>query len=94
LPLGIHAAHLEGVSAMNRDSIERWQAKRISESLQPSVSYFLRLRERMGEKGLPANDPNYQAVCRAYDAMQALYAATHYLSCDGVGRPRHEDGPS
>jgi hypothetical protein len=38
----------------------------------------------MDGKGFPANDPWYQAVCRAYDAMQMFYAATHYLSCDGV----------
>jgi hypothetical protein len=79
---------------MNRDSIERWQSAKINKSLQLSVSYLLRLRKRMDEKRFPADDPYYQAVCRAYDAMQALYVATHYLSCDRVGQPRHEEGPS
>jgi hypothetical protein len=37
--------------------------------------------------GLPGNDPYYLAVCRAYDSVQALCVATHYLTCNGVGRP-------
>lgn len=41
----------------------------------------------MEKKGFPGNDPYYLTVCRAYDAMQAMFVATPYLTCDGVGRP-------
>ena len=72
---------------MNRDLIEKWQAAKISKSLYPGLNYLLRLRQRMEKKGFPGNDPYYLAVCRAYDSMQALCVATHYLTCNGVGLP-------
>ena len=72
---------------MNRDSIEKWQVAKIGKSLAPSLSYLRRLQHRMEKKGFPGNDPYYLAVCGAYDSMQALCVATHYLTCNGVGRP-------
>jgi hypothetical protein len=73
--------------AMTRDSIEKWQAAKIGKSLAPSLNYLRRLQHRMEKKRFPGNDPCYLAVCRAYDSMQALCVATHYLTCNGVGRP-------
>jgi hypothetical protein len=74
-------------TAMNRDSIEKWQAVKIGKSLAPSLNYLRRLQHRMENKGFPGNDPYYLAVCRAYDSIHALCVATHYLTCNGVGRP-------
>jgi hypothetical protein len=72
-------------------SIKRWQAKKIHAALHPSLNYLLRLRQRMEKTGFPPNDPYYQHVCRAYDSMQTLVNQTHYLTCNGVGRPCSEE---
>jgi hypothetical protein len=71
---------------MERDDIKRWQAAKISKSLQPSLSYLFRLRRRMEKKGFLPGDPYYQLVSAAYNAMHALWIQTHYLSCEGAGR--------
>ena len=67
------------------------KAKKIAESLQPSLGYLFRLHQRMEKRGFLPSDPYYQLVCRAYDAMHVLCVQTHYLSCNGVGRPRRGD---
>jgi hypothetical protein len=76
---------------IDQNSIKRWQAKRIQAALHPSLNYLLRLRERMEKKGFPPNDPYYKHVFCAYDAMQTLVNQTHYLTCNGVGRPGSEE---
>ena len=76
---------------MERDDIKRWQAKKIAASLQPSLNYLLRLRQRMEKKGFVPGDPYYQLVSRAYDAMQTLWIQTHYLSCEGAGAPSSKE---
>jgi hypothetical protein len=70
---------------MERDDIKRWQARKIAETLHPSLNYLFRLRQRMEKKGFAPGDPYYQMVCRAYDGVQALWVQTHYLSCEGAG---------
>ena len=42
---------------MNLDSIEKWQAAKISKSLYPGMNYLLRLRQRMEKRGFPPDDP-------------------------------------
>jgi hypothetical protein len=72
---------------MDRDSVTKDQTKKINASVQPSLNYLFRLRERMVKKGFPPNDPLMKLVKNAYDCVQRLFIELHYLSCDGVGRP-------
>ena len=76
---------------MDRDSRTKDQAKTINASIQPSLGYLFRLRERMVKKGFPPNDPLKALVDRAYDSMHRLFVELHYLSCDGAGRPSKSD---
>ena len=73
---------------MNRDDITKSLAKKICQALFPPTNYLLRLRHRMESRGFPMEDPLYKAVCAAYEAVNRLRIEMHYLSCDGVGRPR------
>jgi hypothetical protein len=70
--------------------IKRWQAARLHRLLQPSVGLLYRLRERMQKVGYVPSDRLYALVCKAYDALHAVYVDVHYLSCDGVGRKSDE----
>jgi hypothetical protein len=72
---------------MARGTIERWQAAQLFRTLQPTVGYFSRLRERMDKVGFVSADPLYQRVCKAYESLHALFIELHYLSCSGAGRP-------
>jgi len=76
---------------MNSETLKRWQAKKLSEGLYPGLNYLARLRGRMDKAGFPPSDKLYQLVQKAYDAMHALSVETHYLSCNGVGRPPRND---
>jgi hypothetical protein len=76
---------------MDRDSVTKDQAKTINASVQPSLGYLYRLRERMVKTGFPPNDPLLKLVDRAYDSMHRLFVELHYLSCYGVGRPSESD---
>jgi len=76
---------------MDRDSVTKDQAKTINASVQPSLGYLFRLRERMTTTGFPPDDPLLKLVDQAYDSMHRLFIELHYLSCDGVGRPSESD---
>jgi hypothetical protein len=76
-----------GRSPMDRDTIKKSHAKKISGALFPGMNYLYRLRERMQKVGFPHNDQLYLLVCKAYDAMHHLSVEAHCLSCDGVGNP-------
>lgn len=74
---------------MSSRGLKPWQAKRIAAALGPALGYLHRLQRRMEQRGFPPQDPLYQLVGRAYEAMHHLYIELHYRSCDGgVGRPR------
>jgi hypothetical protein len=75
---------------MDRDSVTKDQAKIINASVQPSLSYLCRLRERMTKAGFLPGGPLFKLMDRAYDSMHRLFVELHYLSCDGVGRPSEE----
>jgi hypothetical protein len=79
---------------MDENSIKPWQATRLREALFPAINYLLRLRRRMDKTGFLPTDRLYGLVCKAYDAMHALYTEVHYLSCkSGVGREdKHRGG--
>lgn len=72
---------------MDSDSIQRWQAAKIHQALRPTVGYLYRLRERMQQVGFLPGDPLFERVCRAHEALQALFVEVHYLSSDGAWRP-------
>ena len=76
---------------MDRDSLKKSQAATINKALFPNLNYLLRLRRRMEQVGFPPDDKLYLLVCKAYDAVYRLHVETHYLSCDGVGRPSRDD---
>jgi hypothetical protein len=67
--------------------VERWQAEKIKEAVDPMLSYLTRLRERMEKAGFVPTDRFMQRVHRAWEAVYSLSVAVHYLSCEGgVGR--------
>ena len=76
---------------MDRESVTKDQAKTINASVQPSLAYLFRLRERMTKTGFPPDDPLLKLVDKAYDSMHRLFIELHYLSCDGVGRQSKGD---
>lgn len=77
---------------MNSEAIKPWQAEKINKSVGPSLNYLGRLRHRMEKRGFPMSDPYYRTVCTAFDAMQAIFVQTHYLSCtSGVGKAGHNE---
>jgi hypothetical protein len=76
---------------MNRESLTKDQAKKINASIQPSLAYLFRLRERMVKTGFPPGDPLLKLVEKAYDSMHRLFVELHYLSCDGAGRSSNEE---
>jgi hypothetical protein len=66
--------------------IKPWQAKKVRASLQPTMRYLGRLRDRMDKAGL-REEKLYEHLCKAHLAMHDLYLELHYLACDGgVGR--------
>ena len=73
------------VRNMDRDSITKDHAKTINASVQPSLGYLYRLRERMVKTGFPPGDPLLKLMDQAYASMHRLFIELHYLSCDGVG---------
>jgi len=67
--------------------VERWQAEKIKDAVDPMLSYLTRLRERMEKTGFVASNRFMQKVHRAWEGVYALSVAVHYLSCEGgVGR--------
>ena len=77
---------------MDRAAVTKDQAKTINKALFPQLNYLYRLRERMQKIGFPHDDKLYLMVCTAYDAVLRLHGEIHYLSCDGVGEPKKDDG--
>jgi len=72
---------------MQGEDLTRDQARALKNKLQPMLSYFGRLKERMRRRGFLADDRLLAAVCRAEDAIHALSVEVHYLACgDRVGR--------
>lgn len=69
------------------NEVEPWQAKKIHDSVAPSLRYLHKLQTRMEKVGFLPTDPLFQLVKKAHDAMQGLSVETHYMACKtGVGR--------
>ena len=63
------------------------QSARLRDAVRPPLAWLGRLRKRMDELGFPPQDPLYQSVLRAHNAMQELHVRAHYGACtSGVGR--------
>ncbi len=72
---------------MASKSIDREHAKRIQAAIQPSVGYLFRLKLRMEDVGFLPDDPLYQLVKKAYEAMHGLSVELNYRACaGGVGK--------
>lgn len=67
---------------MDSDDLSVFDAERIKRAL-PSVVYLSALRKRMEERGFPPNDPLYQHVTQAQQALSDLHIHVHYLTCRG-----------
>jgi len=76
---------------MSSDDLTKDQAQKLHESIRPSVNFLYRLERRMEKARFKNDDPFYVAVRKAYDALHALSMKLHYMTCDGVGRPRKDD---
>jgi hypothetical protein len=62
-------------------------AAALCRGISPGLRYLVRLRSRMERAGFLPDDPLFQLVSKAYDAVQHLSVHLHYLSCkSGVGR--------
>jgi hypothetical protein len=79
---------------MNSVHVTKAQARHLEHELFPPTNYLIRLRNRMHERGFPHDDPLYQRVCEAYEAMNTLRMHVHYLAADGAGRPSTPPGES
>jgi hypothetical protein len=66
---------------MDSSTIQRWQAEKLRRTLQPTVGFLHRLRQRMLQVGFLPDDPLFLRVCQAYDALQRLFVDLRYLSC-------------
>jgi hypothetical protein len=79
-------------SAMDSDDLTPEQAGTLYRGLVGGMNYLLRLRTRMEKAGFKPDDPVYQMVFKAYDAMHRLSVELHYRSCkSGVGRPNRDE---
>ena len=74
---------------MTRHDITPRQAEKLYAALLPTLGFLTQLDERLGELGLPADDPYRSALREARDAYRALTAATLAL-----GRPGGEGRPA
>jgi hypothetical protein len=73
---------------MDSNALKRWQIIALQKAVAPMLAYLCKLRERMQRVGFLPQDPLYQVVERAYDAVQSLSVKLHYLGCDhGTGNP-------
>jgi hypothetical protein len=79
-------------SAMDSDDLTPEQAGTLYRGLVGGMNYLLRLRTRMEKAGFRPDDPVYEMVYKAYDAMHRLSVELHYRSCkSGVGRPNGDE---
>jgi hypothetical protein len=64
---------------MNSASLERWQVERLHQRVKQELHYLDRLEGRMHQKHFPANDPVYDRVKKAREAINELSIQLHHL---------------
>src|SRR5262245_2425750 len=75
---------------MRFDDLTREQARAIKKKIRPMLGYLNRLKKRMDRRKFPHNDPLFNEVVNAADALHRLNVSIHYLSCGqstGSGYP-------
>jgi hypothetical protein len=72
---------------VDSNGLKKWQVEIIGAALRPALGYLSRLQRRMEVRGFPPQDPLYQLVLQAYQAMHHLGMELHYSTCNGVFRP-------
>jgi len=76
---------------MRSDQLSQAQLDALFERLRPTAGYLSRLQSRMDNRDFTDDDRLLLLVREAQKALQALCMEIHYLSCDGVGRPRKNE---
>src|SRR3954466_7243574 len=70
---------------MRREDLTREQAEAIKQKIRPMLAYLNRLKKRMNDRKFPHNDPLFNEVVDAADALHKLNVSIHYLSCGKTG---------
>jgi hypothetical protein len=79
---------------MRADDLTKAQCAALRNKASEMVAYLYRLNRRMGEKGLPEDDPLQLAVARALSAMSDLHAEVTGRSIDGMDRQASGEKPA
>jgi hypothetical protein len=77
---------------MQSKDLTRRQADALSRSIHPKLGYLHRLRTRMEKTGFSIDDPLYQRVSKARDALHDLWVHVYYLACDARQEPGKRTG--
>ncbi|REK08958.1 MAG: hypothetical protein DWQ37_19020 [Planctomycetota bacterium] len=75
---------------MRSEQLTEAQLESLVASVRPMLRYLGRLEKRMEAQGFPADDRLLRLVRETRQAAHDLALELHYLSCDGVGRPRRQ----
>ena len=73
---------------MRSEHLTERQLEALAVRIRPMLTYLVRLEARMEKRGFSHDDRLMQLVREARKAVHDLNLELHYLSCDGVGRPR------
>jgi hypothetical protein len=73
---------------MDSSDVTKDQARQMHRSLFKLANYLWKTTNRMERRGFPLDDDLYRRTKAAYDAVCSLCMELHYMSCDGVGKPR------
>ncbi len=72
---------------MDSNDLSTDQARVLYRGIVPSLRYLFHLSSRMEKVGFGQDDPLFQLVARAYDAVHHLSVHVHYMGCEsGVNR--------
>lgn len=83
---------MEAMAMGRAERIECWQAKKIHESLRPTLKYLAALTRRLDAVAYDPTSALYREANKARDALQNLLVELHYLSIpSGVCRESHQD---
>jgi hypothetical protein len=72
---------------VNSSALKRWQIAKLKKSVAPMLRYLYKLKDRMQRVGFLPQDPLYQCVERAYNAVHSLSVKLHYLGSDAGRKP-------
>jgi hypothetical protein len=75
---------------MRSAQLTEYQLDEIAKRIWPALNYLGRLEQRMRDEQFPDSDRLLVLVKQANRAVFDVHLELHYLSCDGVGRPRKE----